>query len=82
MYAIRSYYAPPDHRGRAEDQQHHDQQLRRGIRAMLIDIHYGVPGSYDLGAGPVKYVQTTDASNPKRQLYLCHSRCELGSTLV
>ena len=47
---------------------------------MLIDIHYGVPGSYDLGAGPVKYVQTTDASNPKRQLYLCHSRCELGST--
>jgi hypothetical protein len=57
-----------------------DQQLKRGIRAMLIDIHYGVPGSYDLGGGPIKYVQTTDAANPKRQLYLCHSRCELGST--
>lgn len=56
------------------------EQLKRGIRAMLIDIHYGVPGTYDLGAGPIKYVQTTDASNPKRQLYLCHSRCELGST--
>ncbi|MFM8562248.1 MAG: hypothetical protein ACKOB9_09170 [Solirubrobacterales bacterium] len=55
-------------------------QLKRGIRAMLIDIHYGVPGTYDLGAGPVKYVQTTDSGNPKRQLYLCHSRCELGST--
>jgi hypothetical protein len=57
-----------------------DKQLKRGIRAMLIDIHYGVPGSYDLGAGPVKYVQSTDASNPKRQLYLCHNKCELGST--
>ena len=57
-----------------------DQQLRRGIRAMLIDIHYGVPGSYDLGGGPIKYVTTTDATNPKRQLYLCHNKCELGST--
>jgi len=57
-----------------------DQQLKRGIRAMLIDIHYGVPGSYDLGAGPVNYVTTTDATNPKRQLYLCHQKCELGST--
>jgi hypothetical protein len=55
-------------------------QLKRGIRAMLIDIHYGVPGSYDLGGGPVKYVQTTDATNPNRQLYLCHEKCELGST--
>jgi len=57
-----------------------DQQLKRGIRAMLIDIHYGVPGTYDLGGGPVKYVQTTDATNPERQLYLCHNKCELGST--
>ncbi len=57
-----------------------NEQLKRGIRAMLIDIYYGVPGTYDLGGGPIKYVETTDASNPKRQLYLCHARCELGST--
>ena len=57
-----------------------DQQLKRGIRAMLIDIQYGVPGSYDLGGGPIKYVKSTDASNPQRQLYLCHNKCELGST--
>lgn len=57
-----------------------DKQLKRGIRAMLIDMHYGVPGSYDLGGGPIKYVQSTDATNPQRQLYLCHSKCELGST--
>ena len=57
-----------------------DQQLKRGIRAMLIDIQYGVPDSYDLGGGPIKYVKSTDASNPKRQLYLCHNKCELGST--
>ncbi len=57
-----------------------EQQLRRGIRAMLIDIHYGVPGTYDLGGGPIKYVQSTNASDPKRKLYLCHSTCELGST--
>ena len=47
---------------------------------MLIDIQYGVPDSYDLGGGPIKYVKSTDASNPKRQLYLCHNKCELGST--
>lgn len=47
---------------------------------MLIDMHYGVPGSYDLGGGPIKYVKSTDATNPQRQLYLCHNKCELGST--
>ncbi len=55
-------------------------QLKAGIRAMLIDTHYGKPGTIDfLGAPrPVVYdaTETTLGASP----YLCHSSCLSGAT--
>ncbi len=56
------------------------EQLKRGIRALLIDTHYGVPSSYELGGQKINFVKTVEASDPLRKLYLCHSKCEMGST--
>ncbi len=56
------------------------EQLKRGVRALLIDTHYGVPGSYELGGQKINFVTTVEPSDPKRQLYLCHNKCEMGAT--
>ncbi len=53
-----------------------DEQLETGIRALLIDTHYG-------RLQPDGTVQTDDdgqVTEGERGLYLCHVRCELGAT--
>lgn len=56
-------------------------QMEHGIRAMLIDAHWGLPGSYKLFGHTVNYTRTADdSSDPARRPYLCHSSCEMGAT--
>ena len=56
-------------------------QMERGIRALLIDTHWGIPGSYKLFGHTVNYTRTADSSSdPARRPYFCHSSCELGAT--
>lgn len=56
-------------------------QMERGIRALLIDTHWGVPVSHRLFGRTVRYIRTSDSyRDPARSPYLCHFRCELGAT--
>ena len=55
-------------------------QLRRGIRGMLIDTHYGKPDTIDFLGKPRTIIRTVDESTPGRLPYLCHVNCESGAT--
>ncbi|MEI6448214.1 MAG: hypothetical protein WCO96_10115 [Actinomycetes bacterium] len=58
-------------------------QLRAGIRAMLIDTHYGVPKLVDFGpslGGVRTIIDDASASTPGASTYLCHSSCLYGAT--
>jgi hypothetical protein len=48
-------------------------QLDFGIRALLIDTHYGVLGENGI-------VTNATASDPGARTYLCHVYCQLGAT--
>ena len=52
------------------------EQLETGIRALLIDTHYGrlQPD------GTVKTDDDGSVTEGERGLYLCHVACELGAT--
>lgn len=51
-------------------------QLELGVRAMLIDTHYGVPSP---GAGR-SGIADAEENDPGAGTYLCHSLCLLGAS--
>lgn len=51
-------------------------QLTMGIRAFLIDTHYGKAG----GDGSVSNVAKANRNDPGVEMYLCHERCGLGAS--
>lgn len=51
-------------------------QLDAGIRAMLIDTHYGKANSQ----GKVTNVDTEHKDDPGVEMYLCHERCDAGAS--
>ena len=55
-------------------------QLTKGIRAMLIDTYYGVPGTIDFLGKKLPVVNPATASTPGRGTYLCHQSCLSGAT--
>ena len=55
-------------------------QLRRGIRGMLIDTHYGKADTIDFLGKPRTIIRTVTESTAGRQPYLCHVNCESGAT--
>ncbi|MSX03086.1 MAG: hypothetical protein F2813_08005 [Actinobacteria bacterium] len=55
-------------------------QMKRGIRAMLIDIHYGKPATRIVAGQPKAYVHSVGPDDPDRRLYLCHAICDIGAT--
>jgi hypothetical protein len=51
-------------------------QLDKGIRAFLIDTHYGLAD----GNGVVAKQPTANRNDPGVKMYLCHEYCQLGSS--
>lgn len=55
-------------------------QLKKGIRAMLIDTYYGVPGTINFLGKILPVVNPATESTPGRLTYLCHQSCLSGAT--
>lgn len=59
-------------------------QLKAGIRALLIDTHYGVPASTEIVLNGIprtlRYIADANASTPGASAYLCHASCSYGGT--
>jgi hypothetical protein len=51
-------------------------QLDKGIRAFLIDTHYGLANA----SGAVTNQPTANRNDPGVKMYLCHEFCQLGSS--
>jgi len=51
-------------------------QLDKGIRAFLIDTHYGLAN----GNGVVANQSSAHRNDPGVKMYLCHEYCQLGSS--
>ena len=54
-------------------------QLTKGIRAMLIDTHYGKPRTIVFLGRPTVVIDDVSESTPGRLPYLCHVSCLSGA---